>query len=84
MPRRWQLKEELQLKKYSVLDRGYMAKIKIIQTRSVIDRPVRQKRTIEALGLGRPNYEKIHNDTPQIRGMIKKVNHLVRVEQVKE
>ncbi|HEY7751434.1 MAG TPA: 50S ribosomal protein L30 [Ignavibacteriaceae bacterium] len=61
-----------------------MAKIKIIQTRSVIDRPVRQKRTIEALGLGRPNYEKIHNDTPQIRGMIKKVNHLVRVEQVKE
>lgn len=61
-----------------------MAKIKIIQTRSIIDRPKDQKRTIEALGLGRPNYEKIHNDTPQIRGMINKVSHLVKVEEVKE
>lgn len=61
-----------------------MSKIKIIQTRSIIDRPERQKRIIEALGLGRPNWEKIHNDTPQIRGMIKKVTHLVRVEEVKE
>ena len=60
-----------------------MAKIKIIQTRSVIDRPKDQKRTIEALGLGRPNYEKIHNDTPQIRGMINKVSHLVRFEEIK-
>lgn len=60
-----------------------MAKIKIIQTRSIIDRPKDQKRTIEALGLGRPNWEKVHNDTPQIRGMIKKVNHLVRVEEIK-
>ena len=59
-----------------------MPKIKIIQTRSVIDRPKDQKRTIEALGLGRPNYEKIHNDTPQIRGMIRVVNHLVTVEEV--
>jgi large subunit ribosomal protein L30 len=61
-----------------------MAKIKIIQTRSVIDRPKDQKRTIEALGLGRPNYEKIHNDTPQIRGMINKVIHLVRFEEIKD
>jgi len=60
-----------------------MAKLKIIQTRSVIDRPEKQKRIIEALGLGRPNWEKIHNDTPQIRGMIKKVPHLVKVEEVK-
>ena len=60
-----------------------MSKIKIIQTRSVIDRPEDQKRTIEALGLGRPNYEKIHNDTPQIRGMINKVSHLVRFEEIK-
>jgi|SRR5690554_2056077 len=56
-----------------------MNKIKVKQIRSVIDRPVRQKRTIEALGLGRPNWEVIHNDTPQIRGMIKKVSHLVEV-----
>jgi len=61
-----------------------MSKIKIIQTRSVIDRPEDQKRTIEALGLGRPNYEKIHNDTPQIRGMINKVSHLVRFEEIKD
>ncbi len=61
-----------------------MPKIKIIQTRSVIDRPKDQKRTIEALGLGRPNYEKVHNDTPQIRGMINKVSHLVRFEKIKD
>jgi len=60
-----------------------MSKIKVIQTRSIIDRPKDQKRTIEALGLGRPNWEKIHNDTPQIRGMIRKVNHLVKVEEIK-
>lgn len=61
-----------------------MTKIKIIQTRSIIDRPKSQKRTIEALGLGRPNWEKIHNDTPQIRGMVRKVSHLVRVEEIKD
>jgi len=60
-----------------------MTKIKITQTRSIIDRPEKQKRIIEALGLGRPNWEKIHNDTPQIRGMLKKVPHLVKVEEVK-
>ena len=61
-----------------------MAKIKVIQTKSVIDRPKNQKATIEALGLGRPNWEKIHTDTPQIRGMIKKVIHLVKVEELKD
>jgi large subunit ribosomal protein L30 len=61
-----------------------MTKIKIIQTRSIIDRPEKQKKIIEALGLGRPNWERLHNDTPQIRGMIKKVTHLVKVEEVKE
>jgi large subunit ribosomal protein L30 len=57
-----------------------MGKIKITQIRSIIDRPKKQKLTIEALGLGRPNWTKIHNDTPQIRGMINKVSHLVVVE----
>jgi large subunit ribosomal protein L30 len=61
-----------------------MSKIKIRQIRSVIDRPKRQKLTIEALGLGRPNWEKVHNDTPQIRGMVNKVSHLVLVEEYKE
>ena len=60
-----------------------MAKLKITQTRSIIDRPEKQKRIIEALGLGRPNWEKIHNDTPQIRGMLKKIPHLVKVEEIK-
>lgn len=61
-----------------------MSKIKVIQIRSIIDRPKDQKKTIETLGLGRPNWEKVHNDTPQIRGMIRKVTHLVRVEEVKD
>ncbi len=59
-------------------------KLNITQTKSVIDRPKPQKLTIEALGLGRPNYSKIHNDTPQIRGMINKVSHLLKVEEIEE
>jgi large subunit ribosomal protein L30 len=59
-------------------------KLNVTQTKSVIDRPKSQKLTIEALGLGRPNYSKIHNDTPQIRGMINKVSHLVKVEEIEE
>lgn len=61
-----------------------MKKLKITQIRSIIDRPERQKRTIKALGLGRPNYTVIHNDTPQIRGMIRKVNFLLKVEEINE
>jgi large subunit ribosomal protein L30 len=60
-----------------------MGKIKVTQVKSIIDRPKKQKLTIEALGLGRPNWEKVHNDTPQIRGMINKVSHLVKVEEIK-
>ena len=56
-------------------------KLKVKQVRSIIDRPERQKLTIKALGLGRPNWEKVHNDTPQIRGMINKVIHLVEVSE---
>lgn len=59
-----------------------MAKLKITQLRSIIDRIEPQKRTIKALGLGRPNYFVIQNDTPQIRGMIRKVSHLVKVEEI--
>lgn len=57
-------------------------KIKIIQTGSVIDRPVSQKKTIAALGLARPNHSVVKVDTPQIRGMIRKVSHLVKVEEL--
>jgi large subunit ribosomal protein L30 len=57
-------------------------KLKITQVKSVIDRLENQKRTIKALGLGRPAYSVVHKDTPQIRGMIRKVVHLVKVEEV--
>ena len=57
-------------------------KIKIIQTGSVIDQKEKAKLTIKALGLGRPNYSVVKNDTPQVRGMITVVRHLVRVEEV--
>jgi len=60
-----------------------MAKqLKITQTRSTIDRLESQKRTMRALGLGRPHRSVIKTDTPQIRGMIRKVVHLVKVEEV--
>jgi large subunit ribosomal protein L30 len=59
-----------------------MARLKITQTRSIIDRIENQKRTITALGLGRPNRSVIKTDTPQIRGMLRKVSHLVKVEEL--
>ncbi|UCE25050.1 MAG: 50S ribosomal protein L30 [Candidatus Zixiibacteriota bacterium] len=59
-----------------------MGKLKITQIRSTIDRKEPQKRTIEALGLGKIRREVIHNDTPQIRGMVRAVKHLVTVEEI--
>lgn len=61
-----------------------MAKLKITQVKSVIKRKNDQKLTIEALGLGRPNYTKVLPDNPQVRGMINKVSHLVKVEEISE
>lgn len=60
-----------------------MSTLKITQVKSTIDRIENQKRTMEALGLGKINRSVIKNDTPQIRGMITKVSHLVKVEEVK-
>lgn len=59
-----------------------MAKVQITQTKSTIDRPERQKRTIQALGLGKINRTVEHELTPQIAGMINKVNHLVSVKEL--
>ena len=56
-----------------------MAKIKIKQTRSAINRPARQKATIKALGLRKLNHVVEHEATPQILGMVKKVQHLIEV-----
>ncbi len=58
-------------------------KLKIVQKRSIIDQIEPQKRTMKALGLGRPGYSVEKVDTPQIRGMINKVIHLVTVEELK-
>ncbi|WP_420387886.1 50S ribosomal protein L30 [Roseivirga sp.] len=58
-----------------------MAKVIITQTRSTIDRPEKQKRTIQALGLGKINRSVEVEMTPQIAGMIDKVNHLVSVKE---
>ena len=57
-----------------------MGKLKITQVRSAIKRYEIQKRTIRALGIRRLNHTVIHEDTPQIRGMIRVVHHLVKVE----
>jgi large subunit ribosomal protein L30 len=59
-----------------------MAKLKITQVRSAHGRPPKQRRTIEALGLGRIRKTVTHNDTPQIRGMVKTVEHLLTVEEI--
>lgn len=60
-----------------------MAKIKITQTKSGIDRPERQKRTLVALGLRKLNSTVEVEATPQILGMVQAVHHLVTVEEVK-
>jgi large subunit ribosomal protein L30 len=57
-------------------------KLKITQVKSIVDHLKDAKLTIKALGLGRPNYFVVKNDTPQIRGMINRVRHLVKVEEV--
>ena len=59
-----------------------MKKIKIAQVKSVIDRPERQKRTMVALGLKKMNASVEVEATPQILGMVTKVNHLIKVEEL--
>ncbi len=59
-----------------------MAKIKITQIKSKIGSNKRQKATLEALGIKKLNQPVEHENTAQILGMINKVNHLVKVEEV--
>lgn len=61
-----------------------MARLRVTQVRSVIDRPRDQKATVRALGLHRINDSVVKEDRPEIRGMVAKVSHLVRVEEVDE
>lgn len=59
-----------------------MKKLKITQTRSIIGRPERQKRTVAALGLSKMHQSVEKEATPQVLGMISKVKHLVSVEEL--
>jgi len=59
-----------------------MAKIRITQVKSKNGKPERQKRTLEALGIRKLNHSVEHEATPQILGMVVKVRHLVKVENI--
>lgn len=59
-------------------------KVKVRQVKSTIKVPETQKKVMESLGLRKINQEKVYNLNPAILGMIKKVSHLVLVEEVKE
>ena len=61
-----------------------MSKIKITQIKSVIDRSERQKRTVQALGLSKMNQSVEVEATPQIIGMVRKVNHLVAITTLQQ
>jgi large subunit ribosomal protein L30 len=60
-----------------------MGKIKITQKKSRIGQTVRQKRTLDALGLKKMNQTVELEATPQILGMVRKVSHLLSVEELK-
>ena len=60
-----------------------MGKIRITQTRSKIGQTVRQKRTLDALGLKRISHTVGLEATPQVLGMVSKISHLLSIEEVK-
>jgi len=59
-----------------------MAELKITLIRSVIGTKPKQRLNVTALGLGKVNSSVVQKDNPAIRGMIKKVHHLVKVEEI--
>jgi large subunit ribosomal protein L30 len=59
-----------------------MKKVKITKIKSTINRPKDQKLTMEALGLRKIGQSREHHLTPQIQGMINKVKHLIKVEEI--
>ncbi|CAD2071814.1 50S ribosomal protein L30 [Jeotgalicoccus coquinae] len=58
-----------------------MAKVKVTLTKSVIGKPQTQRETVKALGLNKMHKTVEHEDTPQLRGQVAKVAHLVTVEE---
>ncbi|GIU84325.1 MAG: 50S ribosomal protein L30 [Acidimicrobiales bacterium] len=61
-----------------------MGQIRVTQVRSSIGRPPKQRGTLRALGLGRIGRTRVLPDRPEIRGMIARVPHLVKVEEIEE
>ena len=59
-----------------------MTKLKITQVRSAINRPSRQKKTLVALGITKLNRPREIESSPQVLGMIEKVKHLLKVEEI--
>ena len=59
-----------------------MGKIKVTQVKSAIRRPAKQKKTLRALGFTKLHQTVEHESNPQIMGMVRKVSHLVKVEEV--
>ena len=59
-----------------------MSKIRITQIKSKNGKPERQKRTLEALGIRKLNHSVEHEATPQILGMVTKISHLLKVEEI--
>ena len=78
----WHVCVAFQYTKCSTVNLVTMGKIKITQVRSAINRPKRQKATIEALGIKKLHNPVEHEATPQILGMVRKVSHLVTVEEI--
>ena len=59
-----------------------MAKVKVTQVRSQIGQSERHRGTLRALGLGKIGRSAVHAESPQLAGMLRKVRHLVQVEEV--
>ena len=59
-----------------------MAKLRVKLVKSPIDRPERQKKTLKALGLTKLQREVVIDATPQVKGMVQSIQHLVTVEDV--
>lgn len=59
-----------------------MSKIRVTSVKSTTDRPKRQKATMKALGLKKLNHSVEVEATPQVLGMVKSVQHLVKVENI--
>lgn len=61
-----------------------MAKLKVTLVKSTIGAIPKHRKTVEALGLGKINSFNMHEDNAAIRGMVKQVQHLVKVEEINE